>query len=267
MAEKMRLPLAVFTFREPPKNYFLPNAVPLLTNEEEKKVQIEALGADLLYSIPFEASIASMPAEDFFARLLVEQLGAAALVCGFNYNFGKGGLGNTELLSRLCKEKGLSLTVTPPILDEGSPVSSSRIREAIAEGNVTAVRHMLGRPYAICAEVINGQRLARQLGFPTLNQPLSEKMAIPRYGVYLSRVRQIEKGYGITNVGMRPTVGGSLLCAETHIFDFSGDLYGKTLTVELLEFLRPERPFPSVDALREQVEADIREARRLARGQ
>ena len=109
--------------------------------------------------------------------------------------------------------------------------------------------------------MINGQHLARDLGFPTVNQPLSEGMAIPRYGVYLSRIRELENRFGITNVGMRPTVKGTLLCAETHIFDFTGDLYGNHLTVELLDFLRPETPFPTVEALRLQVERDIVAAR------
>lgn len=261
MAEKLRLPLTVFTFREPPKNFFLPHSVPLLTDEEEKARQIAALGADHLYSVPFDGTVANLSAEQFFEELLIGKLSAVALSCGFNYNFGKGGLGNTDLLSHLCEERGLSLSVASPVLEKGVAVSSSRIRESILGGDMRTVRAMLGRPYAIRGEVINGQHLARDLGFPTVNQPLSEGMAIPRYGVYLSRIREMEDRFGITNVGMRPTVKGTLLCAETHIFDFTGDLYGKHLSVELLDFLRPETPFPTIEALRLQVERDIARAK------
>jgi riboflavin kinase/FMN adenylyltransferase len=124
---------------------------------------------------------------------------------------------------------------------------------------------LLGRPYSLTAEVINGQKLARNLGFPTLNQRIPEGIAVPRFGVYVSRVRGLgDDRFGITNVGMRPTVKGDLLCAETHIFDFNGDLYGQTLTIELLHFLRAEAPFPSLEALTDQVLRDIEEAKKYS---
>ena len=146
---------------------------------------------------------------------------------------------------------------------DGAPVSSSRIRGAIAAGDTVAAARLLGRPYSLCATVVDGQHLARNLGFPTMNQLIPEKIAVPRYGVYVSRIRGLsEIRYGITNIGMRPTVKGTLLCAETHVFDFSGDLYGTSPEIELLKFLRPETPFPSLDALREQVNRDIAEAKK-----
>ena len=121
---------------------------------------------------------------------------------------------------------------------------------------------MLGRPFSIRAKICDGRRLGRTLGFPTVNQPLASGKLAPRYGVYLSSVRlDGKRRYGITNVGLRPTVDGESLCAETHIFDYEGDLYGRTLTVELLEFLRPERRFASVDELSAQVHADMDAAR------
>ena len=146
IAKKLGLPLSVFTFREPPKNFFLPHSVPLLTDEEEKARQIAALGADHLYSIPFDETVANLSAEQFFEEILMGKLGAAALSCGFNYNFGKGGRGNTDLLSHLCEERGISLSVASPVLERGMTVSSSRIRESILDGDMHAVRAMLGRP-------------------------------------------------------------------------------------------------------------------------
>ncbi len=265
-AERLGLPCLVWAFSKPPRNFFSPGSVPLLTDEDEKAALIEALGVDAFGSIPFDETVASLRAEAFMEDILLTRLHAAAVVCGYNYSFGAGGVGNTELLARFCREHDITLTVTEPVVYDGISVSSSMIREAIADGRPELASALLGRPYSLRAPVIRGQALARELGFPTLNQPLRKGLAVPRFGVYVSRIPSPEgqSRYGITNVGKRPTAYEHTPCAETHIFDFSGDLYGKTLTVELLHFLRPETPFPSLDALREQVNRDIEQARRYA---
>ncbi len=253
----------MWTFSEPPKNFFSPHAVPLLTDEKQKNDLIESLGADLLISIPFDRAVASLSAEQFMEEILATRLRAAHLVCGFNYSFGAQGAGNTERLRQFCQKNGIGITVTEPVVSEGSPVSSSLVRQAITDGNTEAATRLLGRPYSLSATVVDGQHLARNLGFPTVNQLIPEKIAVPRYGVYVSRIRGMSRPYyGITNVGTRPTVKGTLLCAETHIFGFSGNLYGTTLSVDLLTFLRPEIPFPTLEDLSQQVRKDIEDAKR-----
>ena len=179
------------------------------------------------------------------------------LVCGFNFTFGARGAGNIEILEKLCRSNGLELTVLPPVVSNSLTVSSSVIRDAIESGDVKLANSLLGRPYSITEEVVNGQHLARTLGFRTANQLYPENKAVLRYGVYSVRVAVGRKKYlGISNVGIRPTVNGSLLCVETHILDFDGDLYGKKLTVEFIDFIRPEQKFPSIDALAEQIKRE-----------
>ena len=263
-AVRLGVPLAVFTFTEPPKNFFLPHSVPLITTPEEKEELIDSLGADLLLSIPFDRTIASLSAEEFLETVLRDRLKAAHIVCGFNYSFGAKGTGNTDLLSAFCKKNGIGLTVMPPLSIDGAAISSSLIRQTIEKGDLPTVRRLLGRNYSLSGRVVDGQKLARRLGFPTVNQVLRPGLAVPRYGVYVTKIRGIEPHtdfFGITNVGMRPTVNGTQLCSETNVFDFEGDLYGKELRVEFLAFLRPEQKFDSVDDLRRQVESDITDAK------
>lgn len=265
-AKTMGLPSLVFAFSEPPRNFFSPGSVAVITEARDKEALIDALGADLCLSVPFDRSVAELSAEEFLETILFHRLRAAHVVCGFNYSFGANGRGNVTLLEDFCRRRGIGFTACPPTLLEGQPVSSSLIRSAIAKGDMPSVRRLLGRNYSILGKVVDGQKLARNLGFPTVNQLLSDRIAVPRHGVYATKIHGASPTgvlFGITNVGLRPTVKGRLLCAETHIFDFSDDLYGKELSVEFLSFLRPEIPFPSLDALKEQVEKDIREARKL----
>ncbi len=258
VAEEHTLPLIVWSFQTPPKNYFSPTPAPLLTTQTEKEARMRALGVDIFLSIPFDAAIASLPYEAFFEDILCRNLSACHLVCGFDFTFGAKGLGNPERLSALCEAHGLALSVVPPFSLNGEAVSASGIREAIENGQVEQAAHMLGRAYSITETVVHGQHLARNLGFRTINQLLPAHKAVPRHGVYVSRI-EIDSNihYGISNVGMRPTVGGTLLCAETHIFDFSGDLYGTNPTVAFLHFLRPETRFDSLEQLTKQVNTDI----------
>lgn len=261
IADSEKLPLAVWSFQEPPKNFFVPNSVLLLTDKNEKADAMRALGVDTLFSIPFDRNVAESSPEDF-VRVLIEQLGARHLVCGFNFTFGKGGTGNAETLSKLCRELSVGVTLVPAYLDEGDAVSSSRIRKALEDGDVERAARWLGHPYSLSAPVVEGQRLGRTLGFPTINQCFAPNQAVPRHGVYTVRASVDGKTYfGIANVGTRPTVGSTLLCCETNLFDFSGDLYGKTVRVEFLSFLRSEKRFESLDALTAQVQQDIQRAK------
>ena len=208
-AERMGLPSLVFAFSEPPRNFFSPRSVPLITEPCEKEALIGALGVDLLLSIPFDRSISELSAEDFLREILSSRLRAAHVVCGFNYFFGAKGKGDLTLLGDFCQREGIGFTACPPMASGDQPVSSSLIRSAIAKGDMPAARQMLGRNYSIRGKVVDGQKLARNLGFPTLNQLLPDHIAVPRYGVYATRIHGDglpAPRMGITNVGVRPTV-------------------------------------------------------------
>lgn len=261
-ADELHVACTVWTFAAPPKNYFVPGSTPLLSDPAEKQITVEKLGADLFLCVPFDERIASLSPADFIGTLICKQLRARHLVCGFNFTFGAGGAGNTDTLRNLCREHGVGLTVVEPVMEGGEPVSSSRIRALITEGDVALAEKLLGRPYSLLAPVVQGQHLARRLGFPTANQLFPAGYAVPRYGVYVSRAEWNGKAaYGITNIGIRPTVEGHQLCAETHIFDEQADLYGKEVRTSLLHFIRPETRFPSVEKLSRQVHSDIQTAR------
>ena len=264
IAKNLSIASLVWSFREPPKNFFEKNPTPILSTPEEKRETIRALGADIYVSVQFEPRIASLSPEDFFEKILLDKIGAAHIVCGFNFHFGKGGAGDTELLAELCHKNGIGLSVIPPIVLDNATVSSSLIRTYLKDGRLDDTNKLLGRPYSLTAKVIDGQHLGRTLGFPTINQKFREGKLVLTNGVYLTRVSLGGKSkYGITNVGVRPTVDGSTLCAETNIFDFCGDLYGKTIKIEFLKFLRPEKKFSSIDELSLQVHSDIEKAKSI----
>lgn len=267
-ALRLGCPCTVWTFTEPPRNFFSPHSVPLITDGQAKQDLIERLGADTLVCVPFDGTIGGLCAEDFFENILVKNLQARHLVCGYNYTFGVGGKGDVALLQALCHAHEIGLTVLPPVTVGNVSVSSSAIRTAIEEGRPEDAAALLGRPYSITAPVVDGQHLARKLGFPTLNQLFPDGLTVPRAGVYVTRVTTDEGKaplYGISNVGRRPTVKSNILCCETHIFDYVGNLYQKSVKIEFLFFLRPERKFDSVDALSAQVHADMETARRSLR--
>ncbi|MBO5416387.1 MAG: bifunctional riboflavin kinase/FAD synthetase [Clostridia bacterium] len=262
IARERSLPCAVFTFREPPRNYFTPNAAPLITDYREKQRLMRALGVDIFVCVRFDAEIGSLSPEAFFEEILLGRLNASHLVCGFNYSFGKGGRGDTALMRHLCEKSQIGLSCVPSVNDGNITVSSSAIRQAVESGDMELAGRYLGRHFSLCAPIVGGQRLARKLGFPTINQVFEKNILIPRRGVYVTRIAVGRRNmFGITNVGIRPTVDDHTLCAESHIFDFEGDLYGKTVRVEFLKYLRPEREFSSIVALSEQVQHDIAEAK------
>ena len=261
-ADEIGIPFCVFAFEEPPRNFFSPHSIKLLTTKEEKLDLFEKSGADVAVCVPFDKKIIEVEAEDFVKKILIENLSATHVVCGYNYTFGKKALGNTELLRSICTEHGVGVTVTDDVTVNGISVSSSVIRAMLADGNVEGVTSLLGRYYSISGMVVNGQHLARSLGFPTVNIIPNEKQLTPQNGVYLTRICfDGEEKFGITNVGIRPTVNTNILCAETHIFDFDGNLYEKSITVEFIRFIRKETKFSSVEEMATQVKKDIEVAK------
>lgn len=229
----------------------------------ERLEAIAQIGIREVY-LPDFSEIHDLTAIAFVRDLLVGQLAAKVLCCGENFRFGKNASGDIRLLETLCEEYGVTLRVVPAAIDAGEVISSTRIRTALAEGDLPLASRLLGRGYHIKQEVISGNQIGRTLGFPTLNQKLSSELCLPRYGVYLS-LTQIpgdnEPLPSLTNIGVKPSIDDSAVpLAETYILEGTHDLYGQEVTVTLLAFLRPEMKFASLDALREQIDQDKQRA-------
>ena len=269
-AQELSLTSLVWSFQAPPKSFFgdgVNSSTGVLTPKSEKRALIRKLGVDVLVCVPFNEKIAKLSPREFFVDILVNRLNARHIFCGFNYRFGYKGSGDATLLRELCDEFGVSLTVVDEITVDGNTVSSTAIRAFLASGEVERAHKMLGRPFSIRGIVKDGQHLGRTLGFPTINQEPPKDKAALKNGVYLTRVR-LGKGFkfGVTNIGMRPTVNGKEPVCETHILNYSGNLYGKCLTVEFLKFIRPEKKFQSLDELSEQVHQDMQYATEYSKG-
>lgn len=246
---KEELTPAVFTFDA------LPKAGDPLCSREENRALLAAAGLAEQFTARFEAVRDLSPAD--FVEALARDLSAKVICCGEDFRFGAGRAGDTALLRILCEKRGIRLTVVPAVRVEGEPVSTTRIRQELRKGDLLLVNRLLGRPYTLTAPVAAGRGLGHTLGAPTLNQPLEPGCALPRFGVYLSAVTAGERTYtGVTNIGIKPTVGEDVPLAETWIPGFSGDLYGQQVPVSPVAFLRPERRFDSLEALKTQITAD-----------
>lgn len=216
---------------------------------------LEELGVGCVVRPNF-ADFRDLSPEAFVEEILRKRLGAASVSCGKNFRFGKNAAGDEALLERLCGGSP-RVKVIPMVERDGGVVSSSRIREAIEAGEMEAANTLLGRRFAIDFTVVHGRRLGRTLGSPTINQPFHQGFVEPKFGVYATLTRLDGEAYAsITNVGIKPTVGSDCVLAETYIHGFSGDLYGQAVRVEFLRFIRPERKFDGIDALKAQILAD-----------
>jgi riboflavin kinase/FMN adenylyltransferase len=240
------------------------NELKSLTSFSEKKKLVRSFGVDVFICVPFNEKISKLSPRDFFVDILVNQLNAKHIFCGFNYRFGYKGSGDVELLRLMCDEFDIELTVFDEIKLDDVTVSSSAIRSYLLEGELEKAEKMLGRPFSLYGKIKDGQHLGRKLGFPTINQELSADKLLIKNGVYLTRVRFGKSiKYGITNIGWRPTVDGKFPICETHILDFSGNLYGKYVTVEFLKFIREEKKFNSLEELTAQVQRDMDIVRKI----
>lgn len=230
-----------------------------LVSAEEKEHIISAMGAEVV-KVDFSA-VKDYTPEEFFEKIIVGELGAGMLCCGFNYRFGKGGSGDSTLLDALCKKSGIELCIVPAVLYDNQPVSSTRIRTALENGDITLANTMLGRDFGYTLEVVHGDELGRTLDCPTINQLFSEGMIVPKYGVYASRACVDGVWYSsVTNIGRRPTFENDQQRSETHILGYCGDLYGRQVEVRLLRYIRGEMKFASLDELKNQLAKDKLEA-------
>lgn len=268
LAEKHAAKVVVLTFDPHPAQFFRPDAAPLqLTPGAQKLAALARYGVDATVELHFDAAFAAMEPGEFVEEILYQALGARAVVVGADFRFGKKRAGTTETLAELGSQYGFECEICEPVLFDGEVVSSTRVRQAIADGQVAVADALLGRPYTMHGEIVHGDARGRTLGFPTANLG-SENQALPADGVYATRfyVEGFAEAFeAVTNVGRRPTFGGGDRMVETFVLDIEDPaaftIYGRRARVEFLEFLREDMTFTSAEALIEQMNQDVVHAR------
>lgn len=232
--------------------------------EEEKRSLLERLGVEREVLFPFSEKTRSMTPETFIREMLVNQMDAKLICVGEDFHFGKDRRGDVDMLSKYAPQYGYELCVFPKIKEDGEVISSTRIRGELAQGRIEKANRLLGDPYFVRGEVVHGNALGRTIGMPTANLLPGEQKLLPAYGVYATRVEADGKVYGgVTNVGVKPTIGADRANVETTLLHFDGDLYGKQITVYFLEFLRPEQRFDSLEELKAQMSRDKAKAEKI----
>ncbi len=253
----------LLTFDPHPIEVMAPAKAPraLLATLNHKANFVASLGVELLVPIQFDLAFAEKEAADFIAELLKAPVKTIAV--GEDWRFGHMRKGDIDLLGQLAPELGYQLEAVPPVMYEGDRISSTRIRQAVRDGNLKAAEDMLGRPYSMRAKVVEGNKLGRDFGFPTANLVVGRRQCPPN-GVWTVKVDVEAKGErlpGVANLGTRPSVEGDELLFEIHLLDFEGDLYGAEIEARFVEYLRPEQAFASLDDLKIQIAVDVERAR------
>jgi len=235
----------------------------LLNNPALRKQLFERQGVDALLEVPFDRDFAAMEAETFFRQWLVEGLKIRSLVVGYDFRFGASGKGDYHLLRELADASGVHLERIPPVMEGDTIISSSVIRQLLAQGQIELANKMLGYPFTIDGPVVKGEQIGRRLGFPTANIRIEPQYLLPCYGVYLVRMIDGEKGfYGLANVGIKPTFGQYKPLVEVYLMDVEVNLYGHHVRIEFLRFIRPENRFSGPESLQRQINHDLETARK-----
>ena len=268
LARRLGRPCALLTFEPHPANYFAGAPVIFrLTPEDAKALVLSRLGLDGMIVLRFDKALAELDRERFVADILVERLGIAAAVIGYDFHFGAGRRGTPDYLRQEGSRRGFAVEVIPKIAADRdgdlSAVSSTAVRRALEEGNAALAAKLLGHPYMVLGPVIHGQKLGRTLGFPTANIRLDTDCRL-RHGIYAVRVRGegLDHG-GVASFGRRPTFDNGAPLLEVVLFDFSGDLYGRTIEVDFVAWIRGEEKFAGAEALVLRMNEDARQAREL----
>jgi len=264
LAERHGCKAGVVTFDNHPQSLVQGNAPGLICSlSDRERLLRERFSMDEVIVLPFDEAMRTMPWQDF-ASMLQEEYDAAGFVCGEDFRFGYKGQGNASQLRSYCTGQNLPFAMVEEQLLDGIRVSSTYIRRQIETGDMATAVRFLGHPYLLTGTVVPGKQLGRRLGIPTANLQLPENLAVPRFGVYACRVKLDGICYpAVTNVGTRPTVSGSGITVEPWILDYSGDLYGRRITLEFFHFLRPEQQFPSMEALKEEILRNAQTSREL----
>jgi riboflavin kinase/FMN adenylyltransferase len=267
-AKALNAPLVALTFEPHPRRFFVTDTAPFRLTLPPAKIRLLGeQGVRAVLAQRFDPAFAAISAEAFVDEVLLGGLGARQVVCGYDFTFGSRRSGNVEKLRKMGEKRGFGVTVLDPVMREGEIYSSTRIREALRAGMAREATELLGHTWEIEGVVEQGDQRGRTIGFPTANVALGEHLR-PRFGVYAVRALiegQENKGWlnAVANLGKRPTVGKLQENFEVHLFDFSGDLYGRTLRVQLVDFIRPEMKFAGLEQLKAQIAADGHAARTL----
>ena len=260
LAEQLGCGTAAITFDAHPQSLFTQNIPTLISTTYDRQLILRAYGIEDICVFPVTIDVMSTPWVSFLEELICR--GAAGFVCGDDFRFGHRGEGNAEKLRSFCQQKELPCVIVPEQLRNGKRISSSLIRGLIESGDMESAIHFLGHPHFLTGRVLHGQKLGRTLGVPTANLQIPEGITVPKFGVYACRLMIDGTSYAaVANVGIRPTVSGSGITVEPWILDFEGDLYGKELRLEFYRFLRQERKFSDLDALKRQIQEDAAQTR------
>ncbi|MDD3029051.1 MAG: bifunctional riboflavin kinase/FAD synthetase [Alphaproteobacteria bacterium] len=265
-AEELGLNAYALTFEPHPRHFFQPNQPSFRLTPPDVKIRLlKALGIKEIIVLPFDETLASMPAKTFVEKILIDRFQARHIVAGHDFVFGHGRDGNMAKLSSFLKEKGIGTTEVDDLGDDGESFSSTRVRELLLEGNPEAAAEVLGRPWTLEGPVVKGAGIGgKGLGFPTLNLDLNGYLR-PKFGVYTVRAGRAGEPLayrGVANIGLRPTVDGKSENLEAYLFDFDETVYGETWCFALMRFLRPEKKFDSLADLKKQIEEDIIQAKK-----
>jgi len=262
MARARGVPAAILTFSPHPRAFFAPDTPFFRITPQPERVRVmRRLGLDGVIIRRFDAALAATRAQDFLTRFILEEIGASGVVVGHDFHFGKGREGNPQILQAFCAAHDIACNVVPVVEETGGAISSSAIRAALTEGDITAANRLLGYRWFVTAPIRHGEKRGRNLGYPTANMALRDACAL-RHGIYA--VRMAVNGAlhdGVASFGRRPTFDDGAPLLETFLFDFSGNLYGAQADVEFLAFLRPETRFESAQALIAQMDDDSARAR------
>ncbi len=264
VAQREGLLASALTFEPHPRRFFAPNVAAFrIERLRDKMARLRAAGVEQLVMPRFNHALATLPAEDFLEEMLGKQLGAKAVVTGENFAFGHKRRGDRAMLMAWGDARGVEIITLPPVMVDSQLCSSSAIRMALTQGDMAAANRLLGRPYTMTGRVVHGEKRGRTLGFATANLPLAQGVLAPAYGVYAIRAEIEGATYaGVANLGMRPTIGSyKQPLVEAHLFDTMQEIYGKMMKLSLLHFLRPEKKFEGLDALRAQIAIDSAAAR------
>jgi len=262
LAQQHNCQAGAVTFSSHPDSLVFGEPPALLNTSDDRARLLYSFGLDNVKEIPFDRELMTTLWSVFLNSLLA--VGAAGFVCGDDFRFGSGRLGTPKKLAAYCEKRNLPYAIVPEQLMDGERISSTRIRQALEQGDIDNVNRLLGHPHVLSGTVKPGKQLGRKLGFPTANLPYPAELAVPRFGVYICVAVVDDKPYlSLCNIGTRPTVNGQGVVAECHLLDFDGDLYGKELSIGFCAFLRPEKKFDSLEELKAQIAEDIAQVRKM----
>ena len=249
------IPCAI-TFGGHPQSLFQSDPPALINTAEDRQRLLRQYGIVQISVYPVTKEVMSTTWQDFLEELI--KVGAAGFVCGYDFRFGRGGKGTAQKIRQFCAERGMTVEIVPEQIRDGVRISSTYIRSLIERGDVKTAAEFMGHRHILSGEVVQGRQLGRTIGVPTANILIPDGVVVPKHGVYACVAEaEGQKFAAVTNIGSRPTVGGHQVRAESWLMDFDGDLYGKKLTLEFAEFLRPEQKFNSLEELKQQIHLDV----------